>query len=95
MIVGVCKVALSLPGNRSLKQKRRLLRPLLEALRRKHGAAAAEVDYQNIPDRAAVGFALVGSDARNINSRLDVILQNIETLVEGRIIDQGYEILHF
>jgi len=48
-----------LPGSRSLKEKRSVLRPLLERLQRRFGVSVAEVSHQDLWQRAALGVAVV------------------------------------
>jgi uncharacterized protein YlxP (DUF503 family) len=49
----------------SLKEKRAVIKPILEGARRRYQTAAAEVDHQNTWQRAALGFAVVSSSARH------------------------------
>jgi uncharacterized protein YlxP (DUF503 family) len=48
VFVGVLQVELAIPGARSLKEKRSVLKSLLERTRRKHGVAAAESHLQKL-----------------------------------------------
>ena len=47
----------------SLKEKRSVLRPILEGCRRRFAVAAAEVDHQDLWQRAELGMAAVSSIA--------------------------------
>ncbi len=74
MVVGALTLELHLPGCRSLKDKRALVRPLLEAARQRHGVSAAEVGLPDERRRARLGFALVSGDggqARRLLQRLE------------------------
>lgn len=73
MIVGVCTARLSLPGTNSLKDKRRILKSLLERARRRFQVAAAEVDWHDNHRRAEVAFAYVSSEGRHA----DAVLQSL------------------
>ena len=53
---------LYLPGVQSLKEKRAVVRSLVERLRSRLDVAAAEVGAQDQPRRAEVGFAVVSGD---------------------------------
>jgi uncharacterized protein YlxP (DUF503 family) len=50
---------LRLPGCRSLKEKRAVLRPVLDGLRNRHPVAVAEVGRHDEWQRAGVGVATV------------------------------------
>jgi uncharacterized protein len=52
---------LRLPGCQSLKEKRSVLRPVLEGLRNRHPVSVSEVDHQDQWQRAAIGMAVVSS----------------------------------
>jgi uncharacterized protein len=64
-------VELHLPESRSLKAKRALVKPILEAARRRFSLSAAEVDHQDQWQRASLGMACVGSTPTLIEEILD------------------------
>ena len=57
MFVGVLQVTLSIPGAYSLKDKRRVVKSILERLRHKHAVSAAEVTDLDVWNRAGLGIA--------------------------------------
>lgn len=65
MFVAAVKLQLRIEGARSLKDKRRVLRSLLDRARRDLGVGAAEVDDQNLWNVASVGACAV-SASRNV-----------------------------
>lgn len=69
--------SLVLPGCRSLKAKRSVVRGLRDRVRARFQVSAAETDYQDDPGRAELSVALVTSDA----PLADSILQKIDALV--------------
>lgn len=78
MIVGVLRVQLSFPGSSSLKDKRRLLKSLLDRLHRTFNVAAAEIDHQDNRRRAEVGVSCVSAQAAHANSVLSKVLAAVE-----------------
>ena len=50
-----------LPHAHSLKEKRATIKPIIEGARRRYQVAAAEVDFQDKWQRAAIGVAAVAS----------------------------------
>lgn len=64
MVIGVCTISLLVPGSASLKDKRRALKSLLARLRNEFGVSAAEVEGQDLWQRAVIGLAVVSNDAR-------------------------------
>ena len=65
------EVDLHLPASRSLKAKRAVIRPLVEGLRRRYAVAVAEVDHQDLWQRAGVAVATVSSSAAQAAEVLD------------------------
>jgi uncharacterized protein YlxP (DUF503 family) len=60
-----------------LKEKRAVVKPMLEGARRRFQVSAAEVAHQDKWQRAALGFAVVGADA----GHLEEVLAGVERFV--------------
>ena len=78
MNVGVCKISIRIPENRSLKGKRRVVNSLCSRVRNKFNVAIAEVDDNETWQLATLGFTCVGNNSRHINETLDQIISFIE-----------------
>jgi len=79
MFVGIVRIELHLPGAASLKDKRAVVRGLKERIRRRVSAAVAEVDHQDLWQRAALGVAVVSAERRQVGE----LLQSLRRLAEG------------
>ena len=73
MVVLALSVELHLPGCRSLKAKRSVLRPVLDGARRRYSVAVAEVGYQDTWQRAEIGVAAVGGSERHVVEVIDEV----------------------
>ena len=91
--VALGMVELHLPDVGSLKGKRHVLRGLKERVRAKFECSVAEVDHQDIWQRATLAVAYVSSDARHPNERGSKAIDYIEDNVEGQVIETAVEIL--
>jgi uncharacterized protein len=60
--VGVLTLELRLANSFSLKDKRQVVRSLKDRLRQKFNVAVAEIDYQDLWQRAALAAVTVSSD---------------------------------
>ena len=60
--VGVLTLELRLQNAHSLKEKRHVVQSLKDRLRHKFNVAVAEIDYQDLWQRAAVAVVTVSSD---------------------------------
>ena len=77
MHAAVLTVEIHLAESRSLKQKRSVVRHLLDTARRRYSVAAAEVDYQDLWQRSALAFAAVAQDAGHVED----VLESVERFV--------------
>jgi len=57
--VAVVQLELHIPTSRSLKEKRAVLRPIVEGIRHRFQISVAEVGYQDKWQRALIGMAVV------------------------------------
>jgi uncharacterized protein YlxP (DUF503 family) len=79
MIVGVRRWELHLPGCHSLKDKRRIVKSLKDRLQARFKVSAAEVDHQDVWQRASLAAAIVSGDARHVEE----VLTACDNLVQG------------
>ena len=59
MHAAVIRVELKIPGVRSLKEKRRIVKSLIANLTNTHPLSVAEVDHQDLWQRSTIGIAVV------------------------------------
>jgi uncharacterized protein YlxP (DUF503 family) len=83
---------LSLPGARGLKDKRRLVKGLVERAQRRFRVSAAEVDHHDTWRRAAVGFACISTSTRHAHAILAEIARFVERQDEMVLMDFQVEI---
>ena len=82
MTVGIARITLFVPESHSLKEKRMVLRRVKDRVRNKFNVAIAEVDENDVWQRAVVGLALVGNDRRFVESALDEVVRFVRDLAE-------------
>ena len=87
------ELRLDLPGIRSLKQKRGIVKSLLERIRNRFQVAAAEVVHQDRWGTAGLGFAVVGNDVAVLQSQLQKVVDFIASDGRGVLVDYRVEIL--
>jgi uncharacterized protein YlxP (DUF503 family) len=91
--VAVGTVELHLPDVDSLKGKRHALKGLKERVRARYEVSVAEVDHQDLWQRATLAIACVSHDSRHANEVVSKAMDFIEEHVEGRVIGTSVEIL--
>jgi uncharacterized protein YlxP (DUF503 family) len=82
MVVGLLTLELHFPHARSLKDKRRELQGLKDRLRRSN-IAVAELDHQDVWQRARLGIVTLNSEASVVESVLDGVLRDVESHLNG------------
>ena len=95
MVVGVCQLELFLHENFSLKGKRQVLRSIVQRARKRFNISIAEVQDQDLWQKAVLGICAVGNDRQYINSILDQVIHFIEDTQLTDVADSQIEILNY
>ena len=93
MIIGVLTVELALDGSFSLKDKRAVLNSLRERVRRKFNVSIAEVDENEIWNRACLGIVTVSNQQQHANRVLSKVVTLLETFRDCVVDDYSMEFL--
>ncbi|HEY8346325.1 MAG TPA: DUF503 domain-containing protein [Symbiobacteriaceae bacterium] len=93
MFVAAIRLELSLPYATSLKEKRQALSSLLDRVRTRFGAAVAEVDDQDLWQRAVVGIALVSGEEGHLREMAAKVTNFVEAHWDGEVCVAEVEIL--
>ncbi|MBF0308796.1 MAG: DUF503 domain-containing protein [Magnetococcales bacterium] len=93
MLVGILQVRLDLPGVRSLKEKRSIVRRLLSRVKEHFEISAAEVAHMDLWNTSGLGFAMVGNEAGPLQSRLREVVSFIEREHLGAVADYRVEVI--
>ena len=87
MFVGIVRFELHLPASRSLKAKRQVVRALKDRIRSRLHAAVAEVDHQDLWQRAALGVAVVSGEHGEAARLLQSVRKMVESVYEAELLD--------
>lgn len=80
MVTATAQIKFLLHGCRSLKEKRSVLRRIIDRTHNRFKVSIAEVDCQDIHGRGHIGIAVVSNSRRYANSVLDEIVRFITDL---------------
>lgn len=94
MVVGVLTFDLHLHGVQSLKGKRAILQKLLARCRNRFPVSCAEVDCQDLWQRAVVGCVLISSSEAQVASILERLESDVENSGLVEIIEASVEYIH-
>jgi len=85
--VGALRVELRIRGVRSLKEKRRVLKRIIADVGAAHPVAVAEVDHQNLWQRADLGVAVVSESPGQVDRMLAAITRDLERRTEIEVLE--------
>ncbi len=94
MVVGFGTITFRLHDCHSLKGKRRIVKSIVAQLRNHFNASVAEVDANDVYQRAVIGFAMAGNETATVNSKIDKLLNMADDLGLAEIVDSEMEIIH-
>lgn len=75
MVIGSLEVRLRIREARSLKDKRQVVKSILDRLRNSFNVSAAEVDALDKYQLAVLGIAMVGNEAYHVRTTLEQIVE--------------------
>ena len=90
MVVGLLRLELHLPAANSLKAKRSVVNHVKERLRTRFNVSVAEVDHQDLWQRATLGVAAVSGEQGVLDRVLHDVLSCVER--EDRLAVLDYQI---
>ena len=86
MYVGALHVELRIRGMRSLKEKRRVVKRIIADIGTAHPIAVAEVDHQDLWQRADLGIAAVSESPGHLDRMLASIVRDLERRTEVEVL---------
>ncbi|MCP3872990.1 MAG: DUF503 domain-containing protein [Desulfobacteraceae bacterium] len=94
MIVGTGKIKFRLYDVNSLKEKRKIVKPIINRIKNKFNISIAETNFNDSHNWAEIGFSIIGNDGRLINSKLDKVINMADDIGLAMIADTQIEIIH-
>ena len=92
MTIGVYTFELHLPGARSLKNKRQVVRRLKDRLKARYNVAVAEMDdHADRWQRASMAVVSVASSRDALERLFEAVHREAELHVPGQVIETGIE----
>ncbi|MDY7228765.1 DUF503 domain-containing protein [Hyalangium rubrum] len=93
MFVCVSRLTLQIPESGSLKAKRQVLRRVTERVKARFNVAVAEVDDQDLWQKASIALAVVGNERRHVDEQMEKIIHFVEEMYVAPLISREKEIL--
>jgi uncharacterized protein YlxP (DUF503 family) len=83
MIVGISSFELHLPSCRSLKEKRRVVKSLVDRIHQRYRVSIAETGYHDLHQRAEISLAAVANGEAEIERMLEEVRNLVDTVPEA------------
>ncbi len=93
MIVAAAVVELHVHGSQSLKQKRGVVRSIVQRVRNRFNVSIAEIGGQGTWQVAVLGVVMTGSDRTKVRSQLQRALVFLEELHLAEVTGSDFEVL--
>jgi uncharacterized protein YlxP (DUF503 family) len=95
MFVCVARLTLQIPESGSLKAKRQVLRRVTERVKARFNVAVAEVEDQDLWQKATIALAVVGNERAHVDEQMEKIIHFVEEMYIAPLMTRETEILAF
>jgi len=92
MVIGHLAIELHIPGARSLKEKRMVLRSVKDRIR-KFNVAVAEIAHQDLWQRATLGIVAISTNNDHVEQSLAAAADEIDRVEPGLVTRTEIEFL--
>ncbi len=92
MFIGVCTFEVHVPESGSLKTKRHSIRSLKDRIRNRFNVSVAEVEDNDLWQKASLAVAAVSNDKSHLNTTLDHVLNMVRSVPEIDLLEYHIEI---
>lgn len=87
MYVGALKLELYMPQCRSLKEKRQILKSIIDRTRNRFNVAVAEVDKQDLWQLSSLGVTCVSNSEYAARETLHRVNRSVQALGKAEVLD--------
>lgn len=92
MIVGTCEIEIIIYEANSLKEKRQVIKSIIERIKTRFNASAAEVGYNDLWNRSIIGVAVVSNKKALCESMISKIIDFVDNDDRVEIISHNMEV---
>lgn len=90
---GILNITIEVAASESLKDKRHVVKSLLDTARNKFNVSAAEIDHLDSHKMAGLAFACVSNEAVFVNKVLNKVLDHVKSNPLCEVVDSGLEMV--
>jgi hypothetical protein len=93
MVIGILELEIKLFSSDSLKEKRRIIKSLIDRIHNNFNVSVSEIRHQDLWQRAGLGIALLTTEGKFAQSILSKIVEFIKKDKKISLIDSKMEIM--
>jgi uncharacterized protein YlxP (DUF503 family) len=90
---GILNMTIEVPASESLKDKRHVVKSILDTARNKFNISAAEIDHLDSHKMAGLAFACVANEAVFVGKVLNKVLDHVESNPLCEVVDTSLEMV--
>lgn len=91
MVIGLCTIELLIGEACSLKDKRRILKSMMDRVKAHHNVSIAEIDQHDIWQRSTMAFACVANERKHAFRVLNSVVKFFEKQGNSQVLDYQIE----
>lgn len=95
MPIVFCSLEIYLPHSRSLKEKRSVLRKVIDRLRSRFNVSVSEIEHQELRQRARVGAVAIGPNRTVLEGLSTKFIRESERILGGDLLRYDVDILEY
>jgi len=96
MVIGLLKIELYIESSRSLKDKRRIIKSLIQKLKSKYlNLSVSEIEFLNNWKQSIIAIVTVSNEITYVNSVLEKVLDYILEGYNYQVVKSDIEILNY
>ncbi len=92
-VIGYLEVELHIPHSRSLKEKRSVVKKVVERLRGKFNVSVSEIGSLDSWQTSVIGIVVVSNSSKVVDSTLEKVVSFIDNLFPGIVSSYRKELL--
>ncbi len=91
-VIGYLELELRIPQAHSLKEKRSVVKRVIERLKGKFNVSVSEIGNQNSWQSSVIGVVTLGTSAKVVDATLEKVVLFVEDLLPGLVVGYRKEI---
>lgn len=93
MVVGVSVFELHVPASRGLKEKRKVVKSLIDRIHQRFRVSIAETDHHDLHQRAEISVAAIGQSYADGERILDAVRELVESEPQAMLLSWEAQVL--